>query len=438
MKEVYSIKPYICASLVLPRFYLFKNYSSMQVKIKPILWRHKTTSKNEHEIRLRLTLYKEVSYIGTGFSSTVSDWDEDNSCPRPSHAKFKAIIKKLGELTDSVEFEVKLSVKNGVDIFSLAEIKNKVKEPVRKVSKAKLLEFYGIVINELAEEGRIGYSKTFESSFGSLKKYLKGSDKTFVAFSKEYCEGYEKFLLENVKEESSVSVYLKTFYRLWNIAQERGVCPKEHHPSNYIKFKAYRKFKTRKRALSADFISAIEKLHLEEDSRKFKSQQLFLFSYYGRGINFIDIAKLRTANLSRSELTYIRSKNKRRYQYNLHSKALAIIKLFHNANNQENNGYLFPILNGTHDTPKKIDARVDSALKDMNEDLEQIAKMIGLDKKLTSYVARHSFATNLRSKNVNISIIQEAMGHESELQTMTYLDDIDDSIVAQSIEDALG
>jgi integrase/recombinase XerD len=372
-----------------------------------------------------------------GFTSADIDWDESNSCPRPSHPKFKAVIKKLGDLTEAVEFEVRLSMKNGVDIFSLAEIKNKIKAPAKKISKVKILEFYGTVIKELEEEGRVGYSNTFVSSLGSLKKFLNGADKSFVAFSKENCENYEKFLLDGINEESTVSVYLRTFYRLWNIAVERGICPKEHHPSKYIKFKPYRKFKTKKRALSANVISSIEKLGLEKDSREFRSQQFFLFSYYARGINFIDIAKLRSANLKGTELTYIRSKNKRRYQYILHSKAVAIIKLFAAGNVTGENNYLFPILKNEHDTPKKIDARVDSALKDMNEDLDNIAKMLGLEKKLTSYVARHSFATNLRSKNVNISIIQEAMGHETELQTMTYLDEIDDSIVAKSIEDAL-
>jgi len=66
-----------------------------------------------------------------------------------------------------------------------------------------------------------------------------------------------------------------------------------------------------------------------------------------------------------------------------------------------------------------------------------MAKLIGLEKHLTSYVARHSFATNLRHKNVSVSIIQEALGHETEMQTMTYLDDLDDSIIAKSIENAL-
>lgn len=103
----------------------------------------------------------------------------------------------------------------------------------------------------------------------------------------------------------------------------------------------------------------------------------------------------------------------------------------------EGSEYIFPNLINGHDTPKRIDSRIDSGLKGLNEDLAKMAQIIGLDKKLTSYAARHSFATNLRNKKVSVSIIQEALGHETDLQTTTYLDEIDDTIVAKMIEEAL-
>ena len=66
-----------------------------------------------------------------------------------------------------------------------------------------------------------------------------------------------------------------------------------------------------------------------------------------------------------------------------------------------------------------------------------MAKLIGLEKHITSYAARHSFLTNLRHKNVKVRIIQEGLGHETELQTMTYLDDLDNSLISKCIENAL-
>ena len=242
----------------------------------------------------------------------------------------------------------------------------------------------------------------------------------------------------NIPGDSTISIYIRTFNRLWNIAIQRGYCPKEHHPSKYFTFKAYRRFKTKKRAVSPDVMKAIERLAFDHATRMHRSQQLFMFSYYARGINFNDLAKLKyRINVRGNEINDTRSKNRRKYDYQLHSKALAIVEWFKTCKLQSDAEYVFPILMQLHDTPKKTDARIDSALKDLNEDLKAMAKEIKLEKDLTSYVARHSFATNLRQKNVDMSIIQEAMGHETQLQTMTYLDEIDDSIIAQNIEDAL-
>ena len=233
-------------------------------------------------------------------------------------------------------------------------------------------------------------------------------------------------------------MYIRTFVRLWNIAIEKGICPKEHHPSKYFRFKAYRRFKTKKRAVSADVIKSIENLKFENSDRMFRSQQYFLFSYYARGINFTDMAKLKfKENIFGNEISYVRSKNRRRYHYQLHSKAMLIIRNFEQSLVKSDAGYVFPILQSLHDTPKKIDARIDSALKDLNEDLAKMAELMGLEKHLTSYVARHSFATNLRHKNVSIRVIQEALGHETEMQTMTYLDALDDSFISNCIENAL-
>ena len=94
-------------------------------------------------------------------------------------------------------------------------------------------------------------------------------------------------------------------------------------------------------------------------------------------------------NIFENEISYIRSKNRRSYHYQLHSKAIIIICNFEHSIIKSDAGYVFPILQYCHDSPKKIDARIDSALKDLNEDLAKMAKLIGLEKHITSYVARH-------------------------------------------------
>ncbi|EMR04161.1 site-specific integrase [Cesiribacter andamanensis] len=408
----------------------------MEMIIKALLWTYKKTANGEHEIRLRLTAYKDVKYIGLGYSSLPEHWDEANEMPLPAHPRFKEIVKEIVRLKEEADFELRLARKAHTSLTP-AELKQKLQK-TRNQSVRKILEFFDKVIADLEKEGRIGYANVFRHCKAMLSNFLGGKDKVFGTFSKSDCEQLEKYLLQNVPKESSISHYLRTFYRLWNLAVEEGIAAKELHPSKYIKFKVYRKFKTSKRAINFEYIQAIENLQFELGSRLYRSQQYFLFSYYARGINFIDLAQLKDkVHLRGDELSYVRSKNKRAYNFKLHSKAYAIIQLFREYPLQSDGDYLFPILMKQHDTPKKIDVRIDSALKDLNEDLRIMAEKIGLNKHLTSYVARHSFASNLRSKKVDVGIIQGALGHETELQTAVYLEEIDDTLVASQIEDAL-
>ncbi|WP_291122342.1 site-specific integrase [Flavobacterium sp. UBA6046] len=417
----------------------------MQVEdviFEPILWTYEALQNGAYSIYLRLTYYKDVKYLGTGFSSTHEQWDDKNSQPLSIHPKFKDIAKRIDSLIDDVKFEIKFAEKEGLEIdlqYIKQKVKGKKKEAASKTapSKMKLFEWFDILINEFEQQGRTGYADVHTSCKASLEKVFT-KDKHFSAFTVNDFETYENYLRKDVPGESTQSVYLRTFYGTWNKAMKKGYCRKDHHPKDTIQIKAYKKIKTKKRAVDADYIHAIEELEFEKNTRFFRSQKYFIFSYYSRGMNFTDLALLKHKNnIEGQYVNYKRSKNKRDYGFKLHSKAAAIIELFRDYPLQSDADYVFPILHKIHDTPRKIDQRIESALKDLNEDLKEMAKKVGLKKHLTSYVARHSFATNLSTKDVDVKIIQEALGHETEEQTRTYLAEIDDSIIASSIEEAL-
>ena len=408
----------------------------MKVLCEGVLWRYHELKNGEYTVKVRLTRNKEVEYILTGYSSLIENWDELNSLPASSHPKFKELIKKIENIRDEVEFEIKLAKKEGV-LFTLTEIKNTIEQNrAPDVKQKKVLEFFDEIIAELEAAGRIGYADIFDGCKATIGKLFSGKDKTFTSVNEKDFKAYDLFI-STLKTESTKSLYVRTFYRLWNLAIDRKHCPKEHHPKFFLKYKAYKKIKTKKRAIGFDYISKIESLHLDCSSRLYRSQQYFIFCYYSRGLNFTDLAKLKhRKNIYKGQLYYKRSKNKREYNFELHPKAKEVVRLFEKYP-LKSDDYVFPILNSWNDTPRKINTRIESALKDFNEDLGKFEEMIDSPKHITSYVIRHAFATNLRHKNVDIAIIKEAMGHETEIQTNTYLEEIDDSIVAKSIEDAL-
>lgn len=401
-----------------------------------VLWVYAKLANGEHAIRVRITKDRDPKYITIGYSSSIKNWDSKNNCPSSTHPKYKTIIKKIEQIFDDIDFEVKLAERNSEYITS-GHIKERVQKKSTKFTKTKVLSFFDIVIAELVEQDRIGTSNIFKSTKSTIEKLLDNKDKSFISFTDKDFKKYEDFI-SRLETENTKSFYLRTFYRLWNIAIDRKICPKEHHPKFYIKYKPYKRIKTKKRAIDFDYIKAIEGLHFEYTTRLFRSLNYFIFIYYSRGINFTDMARLkRKKNIEGDYLKYKRSKNGREYNFKLHPKAKAVVEMFAKYPLLSDAGYVFPILNSIHDSAKKIDVRIDSALKDLNEDLETFGNKVHAPKRITSYVIRHSFASNLKHKGVSINVIQEALGHETELQTHTYLEEMDDNIVAASIENAL-
>lgn len=408
----------------------------MQVIIEPVLWTYNRLKNDEFAIQMRFTYYKDVKYLSTGFSSTKQNWDEKNNLPKPEHPKYKMVLKKISAIADEADFEIRLAEKNG-EALTMSELKQRMAKKKEPVDHKKILVFYDEVIANMESQGRTGYADVFSASRATIDKLLNGADKPFTAFTEKDFKAYE-FFINGRPTESTKSLYLRTFYRLWNLAIKEKHCPEKHHPKYYISFKPYKRIKTRKRAISFDYIKKIEALELDPNSRLFRSQQYCIFSYYSRGINFTDMAKLKNKlNVYRGNICYKRSKNKRNYDFELHPKAQKVVEIFQEYPLQSDAEYVFPILQSIHDTARKIDTRIESALKDYNEDLKTMEDMIDSPKHITSYTIRHAFATNLRDKRVDVAIIKEAMGHETELQTTTYLEEIDDSIISTAIKEAL-
>ncbi|RFZ90288.1 integrase [Mucilaginibacter conchicola] len=410
----------------------------MEVLKKVTLRADRADANGEREIRIRLTFYKEQKYLSTGHKSKPEHWDFEANEPSSTHPKFRIISRAIEDKLDDIDFELKLMKKNGHEFISLADLIDKLKKSDKPVIPAKLYAFTDNIVAELMAADKIGYADTFHNIKEYVLKHVFGEkDKAFVNFTKPDFEALELYLIKQDLKETTMSAYLRTFYRIWNLAIKEGMCPKDHHPKKFIKFKPYKKYKTSKRAISAGDMKLIEGYDADYGSRIYRSQQMFLFSYYCRGINYNDIVKLKEANFNGDIVRYKRSKNGRLYDFKLHSKAKAIVDVFRNYPIQSDGGYVFPILKAEHDTAAKIDARIDSGLKDLNEDLKKIKDAKGIDRVVTSYVARHSFATNLKHKKVDVSLIQEAMGHETEEVTRIYLEDYDDELVASSIEEAL-
>jgi len=427
--------------------------TSVLYNLQTIKKSEKTFKKGEFPVRIRLAQLKEKSFIPLGYSSRPENWDQEIGLPKPSHPYYKELSQKISNYLEDLDFQIKLAEKSG-QYLSCIELKRKVmhtdnNQPL-KADQLKILEYFDKVINELEEAENPGYADTFESTRSTVSKLLnngkhiapwereKEKDKAFLDFTKEDHERYERQLSAKDPTESTMSFYLRNYFRIWNLAIKEGYCSREkHHPARFIKYQPYKKIRTKKRSINEDYLHDIMDLKFDPETRMHRSQMLLRFIYYARGINFGDMCKLKWKNIANGTIQYKRSKNRREYDYTLHPRALEVIDYFKYYPEQSDSGYIFPFLSEIHDTARKKDTRIESALKDFNEDVKVMAQSVGWERKFTSYSLRHGFATHLRNNNVNISIIKEALGHDSESQTAIYLDDLDDKIVAAEINRAL-
>ena len=160
---------------------------------------------------------------------------------------------------------------------------------------------------------------------------------------------------------------------------------------------------------------------------------LFTFSYFTAGINFIDMAMLERSNIVDGQLVYYRKKTKKQIIIPLQDKASEIIKKYSN----EHSPYLFPVLSPFHKTEVQVANRLHKVLAKVNKHLKEIGEKLELPIPLTTYVARHSYATVLKRAGVSTAIISESLGHSSEKITQTYLDSFDNEQIGNAMKNLL-
>jgi integrase len=187
-----------------------------------------------------------------------------------------------------------------------------------------------------------------------------------------------------------------------------------------------------KKALSLDDVHKIIKLDLSGHPRLINARNYFVFSFYTRGMNFADMMKLQWKNVIDDKIYYTRSKTRTNFQIKILPPVQEILNYYRNM--ISNTSYVFPILLRDEMTPAQLENRKKKTLKQYNKDLKEVAALCGINKSLSSYVARHSYANSLKQKGISTDIISESMGHQNIAITQAYLKELDNSLIDEAME----
>ena len=271
----------------------------------------------------------------------------------------------------------------------------------------------------------IGTKNNYTHAANRFMEFRNHEDLAFSQMTGEMMEMYQAWLFGRGVRQNTVSFYLRTLRTLYNKAVEAGHAPDK----DIFAHVQTANVRTAKRAITVKDIRSIEKLDLPSGSSLDKARDLFLLSFYLRGMAFVDMAFLKKTDLKCGMISYNRRKTHQNLNIEWIKPMQAIIDKY--AEQTKNSPYMLPILTGKETSPYTAYRKVEH---NTNYNLKKIGEMIGLKIPLTTYVARHTWASIALHMNIPIATISEGMGHNSYKTTQIYLESIDIATVNQANE----
>ena len=229
---------------------------------------------------------------------------------------------------------------------------------------------------------------------------------------------YESYLKSTGLCPNSTSYYLRNLRAIYNRAVAAELI-EQRFPFRYVYTGIE---KTVKRAVPLNVIRKIKELDLSAYPAMDYARDMFLFSFYTRGMSFIDMAYLKKKDLNRGILSYRRKKTGQRLNIKWEKVMQGIINKY----NIPESPYLLPVIRDLESDDRR---QYKSVAHSINKNLKIIGERLGVSIPLTMYVARHAWASIAWSKNISLSVISEAMGHDSENTTRIYLASLDSTTI---------
>lgn len=398
----------------------------------------KTLADGSHPFLIRITKDRKQVFRSTGLSLHPKYWNSQKqevrrNYPEPQRKRLLDELHKW-KLKYSEAAEVLAESDERHDAGTVLAEAIKGREALRRV---KVLEFVDELVVSMEVAGQIGNASVYRDMRNQLGKFickeLGVEDVPFERITVAFCNRWEIELRALGARETTLSQRFRTLRSVLNKAIANGSMKLEVYPFARTVAEKHKfsvgKFdvSTSKRAISRDAVRRLEALGPTTDRLKL-AKDVFLFSFYCGGINFVDLAQLRWRDIQKSEdstqrLRYERQKTGGKFSLKLLTPASAIVDFYRLITYVGSDSYVFPIMDAqVHKTLTQIRNRLHKVLGQVNRDLKELATLAGIDTPLTTYVARHSFATSLKRGGVATGMISAVMGHKSEAVTNVYLD----------------
>jgi len=399
----------------------------MSTTISVVCYKSKVLKNNESPLMLRICKDGKRKYESIGISILPSLWDfkqnkPTRKCPNKEYIE-RLIAEKVKVYTDKV-----IEFKSQEKEFTATSLMEKVNKPVKRKTVQEVFNQY---IQELESANRLRYADMYKCTMHSLIKFNKHLDIPFSDMDTIWLKRYEVWLQSQGLAINTLGTRFRHLRVIYNFAIEEKIVKSEYYPFNSFKVSKLSQTTAKRSIQKGEILSVLN--YQGQTPLECLAIDLFTFSYLAAGINFGDIARLTKDNILENRLIYIRKKTQKQIKVSLQEQAIKLIQKY----SMPDNPYLFPILSSFHKTEQQKVNRIHKIIAKVNKSLKEIGERLNIPIDLTTYVARHSFATVLKRSGVNTSLICEALGHSSERVTQIYLDNFGNDQMEDAMKNLL-
>ena len=391
------------------------------IKLK---FRPSSVPETEGTLYYQMIHKRKVKWISTEHHIYADEWDENTGT-----IVVAARSERKGALA-LMQCKIDWALKRWQTIFDRLERSHNdytVEELCETFSKEQTYKTVFVFLQEQVTKKeqmkRQGTARTYGNAYRRFKVFREDVDLTFDELTPDMIECYEAWLIDKRLKQNSIRCYLRTLNTLLCKAVEEGLL----NNTNLFSHVRLSYVKTTKRAISEKELKVIANLELPENSTMALARDIFMFSFYMRGMPFVDIAYLRKTDLRNGMWTYCRRKTNQCLMVEWEKAQQKILDRY--AHQMVGCSYLFPIITKEDGTEYQQYQRMQI---NINRALKKIGEMAELKMPLTTYVARHTWASVARDMNIPIAVISEGMGHNSIRTTQVYLNSIDMSRINEA------
>ena len=384
-------------------------------------FRASSVSGKQGTLFIQVIHQRVVRQVSTSYKLYPKEWDADRQSvviPKDTSSKRSPYLHNVQEALRSDAARLRLIILSLDHSRKAYQAKDVVKRFLKKEQSDEFAVFAETLIGQKREEGHLSLAIKYQSSLNSLNRFLDGRLLTFDEMDASQMLSYESYLKKQGLCSNTTSFYMRNLRAIYNQAVEQGLTPQNHPFARVYTGIA----KTVKRAVNIEEVQKIKTKELPADSTVAFSRDIFLFSFYTCGMSLTDIAHLKESDLQGDFLSYCRQKTGQRITIRWEPCMQRLVDKYKN----EGSPYLIPIIT----CPGEDEARqYQNQIHLINHHLKKLGEELGLSSKLTSYVARHSWASIAKSQDVPVAAISEAMGHTTERTTRIYLKSFENTLV---------